>query len=124
MLAELISWDAATQDNPEVMTGTMLVEPLLAPYNITYSGLSYGAWGPVDPSDDLGTCRCLTLREEQQATMAHTLEVFNKGEEDNTTEVAMIPIVEIDPNTALNLIEATACHMPVFIEIISSVATV
>ena len=61
MLVELVSWDAATKDYPEVMTGAMLSELLLAPHNIAYSGLSYGAWAPVDPADDPGLCRCLTL---------------------------------------------------------------
>jgi hypothetical protein len=39
----------------------------------------------------------MQLKEEQQAIEKHALKVFNKGEEE-TTKVAIIPLVEIYPN--------------------------
>ena len=84
MLRELVSWDAATDtssDYPDVMTDAMLAELLLAPHNMAFSGLSFGAWMPIDAADDPGTCRCVKLKEVQHTLEKHAIEVFNKGEE-------------------------------------------
>ena len=97
MLKELVSWDPATQDYPEVLTLAMLSELLLAPHNNPFSGLAYGGGAPVDPEEDPGSCRCLVLKEDQEATMAQAMEKVCKDEEENIPEGVDIITIEIDP---------------------------
>ena len=55
MLRELVAWDPATDhssDSPEVLSGSMLAELLLATHNRGLSGLSYGACEAINVSDD------------------------------------------------------------------------
>ena len=54
----------------------MLAELLLAPHNRGLSGLSYGDWVAIDASDDPGTCRCVQLKQDQEAQDKHAMD-FN-----------------------------------------------
>ena len=67
MLRQIQSWDPLHPDSdaPETMTGNMLAELVLSPHNSHLRGLCAANWEVVTEDDDISTCRCTVLKEQQ-----------------------------------------------------------
>ena len=68
MLHSVTSWDPLAEDSeaPETLSGHMLAVFLLSPHNQNLGGLTAANWEVICPEDDIGTCRCSLLREQQE----------------------------------------------------------
>ena len=71
-------WDPTQADSeaPETMSGNMLAELVLSPHNSHLSGLCATSWEVVTKEDDNGSCRCITLQEQQAEGMILVTEMI------------------------------------------------
>ena len=68
MLQQVLSWDRTQADSE--------AELVLSPHNSHLSGLCAASWEVVTSEDDNGSCRCITLQEQQAEGMILATEMI------------------------------------------------